>query len=59
MDRRFGYFVFVGLLIGVLFGFGTGAANGNPLLGAGFGALTGVFLGWFVAAVVQQKGKPE
>ncbi len=59
MDRRFGYFIFLGLLIGVLFGFGTGSANGNPVLGVGEGALAGVFIGWFVAAIVTRMGKPE
>ncbi len=57
--RRFGYFVFLGLLIGALFGSGVGAANGNGLLGTGIGALASVFLGWFVAAIVTRPGKSE
>ena len=57
MDRRFGYFLFAGLAIGALFGFGFGSAQGNALLGLGFGALGGVFLGWFVAAIVMEREK--
>lgn len=50
MERKFGYYIFLGLVIGVIFGMGVGAANGNPLFGIGLGALGGVFIGWFVAA---------
>ena len=57
MDRRFGYFLFAGLAIGALFGLGFGSAQGNALLGLGFGALAGVFLGWFVAAIVMEREK--
>jgi uncharacterized protein YcfJ len=54
MDRRFGYYIVLGLVIGVVFGMGVGAASGNTLLGIGFGALGGVFIGWFVAAAALQ-----
>ena len=59
MDKKFGYFIVVGLLIGAMFGMGLGAANGNPLFGIGLGALGGVFLGWFMAttALERQKNK--
>ncbi len=59
MDRRFGYFLFLGLAIGALFGAGIGAANGNALLGLGFGALAGVAIGWFAAAAAMQREKPK
>jgi hypothetical protein len=50
MERKFGYYIFVGLLIGGVFGMGLGAANGNTILGIALGALGGVFIGWFAAA---------
>ncbi len=59
MDRRFGYFVLLGVAIGALFGTGIGAANGNALIGLGEGAVAGVFLGWFVAAIVMRPENPE
>ncbi len=59
MDRRFGYFLFLGLVVGALFGLGFGSANGNALLGLGFGALGGVFLGWFLATIAAERSKPE
>lgn len=55
MDRRFGYFILAGLLVGIIFGSGLGAANGNAILGIGLGALAGVFLGWLVAAVALER----
>ena len=54
MDKRFGYYVVLGLLIGAVFGSGIGSANGNTFLGVGIGALVGVFLGWFIAAAALQ-----
>jgi ABC-type uncharacterized transport system permease subunit len=55
MDRKFGYYIVLGLLVGAVYGFGLGAVNGNTLLGIGLGALAGVFLGWFVAAAVLER----
>ena len=55
MDRKFGYYVLLGLLIGAIFGLGIGAANGNTIPGLGLGALAGVFIGWFIGAAVFQK----
>jgi hypothetical protein len=49
MDKKFGYFVFGGLLIGALFGLGW-SAGGNPLIGMGIGALVGMAIGWFIGA---------
>ena len=54
MERKFGYYIVLGLLIGVVFGMGLGAANGNTIWGIGLGALFGVFIGWFVAAAALQ-----
>jgi uncharacterized protein YcfJ len=55
MDRKFGYYIVLGLLVGAVFGSGLGAANGNAILGNGIGALAGVFIGWFVAAAVLER----
>jgi hypothetical protein len=30
MERKYGYFILLGLLAGVIFGTGLGAANGSP-----------------------------
>jgi hypothetical protein len=54
MDRRFGYYIVLGLVIGIVFGMGVGAASGNTLFGIGLGALGGVFIGWFIAAAAHQ-----
>lgn len=56
MDKRFGYYVFGGLLVGALLGWAW-SANGSGLLGIGIGALVGVFTGWFIAAAVVEKRK--
>ena len=56
MDKRFGYYVFGGMLIGALFGL-SWSTTGNPLVSMGFGALIGTAVGWFIGAYVfQQKG---
>ena len=54
MGRKFGYYIALGLLTGVLLGRGVGAASGNIILGIALGALAGLFVGWFVAAAVLQ-----
>lgn len=59
MERKFGYYILLGLLIGVIFGTSLGAANGNTLWGIGLGALGGVFIGWFVAAAAQNQSKTK
>lgn len=58
MDKKFGYYVFGGLLIGAVFG-SLWAANGNILLEMALGALAGVALGWFIAAAVLEKSNKE
>jgi hypothetical protein len=58
MDKKFGYYIFGGILIGACFGWGW-AASSNPLAGFGIGALIGAFIGWFIAAAAleQKSGK--
>ena len=59
MERKIGYYSFLGLVIGTVFGLGLGAANGNTIWGIGFGALFGVFIGWFVAVAVFENPKKK
>jgi hypothetical protein len=54
MDKKFAYFIVLGLLFGVTFGVFFGEAIENEVLGVAFGALGGVFLGWFAAIVAQK-----
>lgn len=56
MDRKFGYFVFGGALIGAALGWLWSAGN-NPLVGLSIGALVGVAIGWFAAAAMLQQNK--
>ena len=58
MDKKFGYYIFGGLLIGAVLGSLWGA-KGNILIGSGIGALIGTAIGWFAAAALleRQKGK--
>lgn len=53
MDRKFGYFIFGGMLVGALFG----VIFGLP--GIVVGALAGAFLGWFAAAIVDDQTKKQ
>jgi ABC-type uncharacterized transport system permease subunit len=58
MDKKFGYYIFGGMLIGAIFGM-LWAGNGNPVLGIGIGALAGAAIGWFAAAYVMEKEKEK
>jgi len=57
MNKKFGLFILLGLLFGGTFGIFFGAPLENPLLGVEFGALGGVFIGWFIAAAVIENEK--
>jgi ABC-type uncharacterized transport system permease subunit len=59
MEQKFGVYVFLGLLIGAVFGIPLGAGSENPILVIGGGALVGVFIGWFIAAAVLKKEKEK
>ena len=56
MDKKFGYYVFGGALIGAMSGLIL-AGLGNPLIGLAGGALVGTFIGWFIAAYILEKEK--
>ncbi len=56
MDKKFGYYIFGGLLIGALLGWMWSAGN-NPFIGMGIGALVGIAIGWFAAAAMLQQNK--
>jgi len=58
MNKKFGYYVFGGMLIGALFGT-FGAVNGNSILGIAIGAFGGAFIGWFIAAYVIEKERDK
>lgn len=58
MDKKFGYYIFGGTLIGALFGL-FWAGNGNPILSIAIGALAGTAIGWFAAAYMMEKEKEK
>jgi len=58
MDKKFGYYIFGGLVIGAFFGL-IWAGNGNSLLGLGIGAFAGAAIGWFAAAAAMEKEKEK
>lgn len=60
MDRKFGYFVFGGMIFGIFLGL-LWSAGGNVIWGLVIGGLAGTAIGWFAAAAVieQEKKKKE
>jgi hypothetical protein len=58
MDKKFGYYVFGGALIGAFLGL-LWAGAGNQLAGLGGGTLIGTFIGWFAAAHAMEKAKKK
>ena len=56
MDKKFGYYIFGGLLIGALFGLSWSA---HTLFGIGIGALVGAAIGWFAAAAMLEREKEK
>lgn len=52
MNKPRVHYIFLGLLIGAIVGFGIGVLNGNAIHGMQLGALTGLFLGWILTAPV-------
>jgi hypothetical protein len=58
MERRFAYYIFLGLVIGALFGV-LWTTRGNTNLGIMYGALAGAGIGWFIAAARSQSQKEK
>ena len=59
MDKRkFGYYVFGGMLIGAMLGFAW-SVNGNILVGLVIGALAGTAIGWFAASAALENEKQK
>jgi len=54
MDKKFGYYVFGGLVLGTILGW-LWSASHNPLIGMGIGAAIGMAIGWFAAAADIEK----
>jgi len=52
MNKKFGVFILLGMLLCGSFGTSLGAANGIPFWGLILGVLSGLFIGWFIAAAV-------
>jgi uncharacterized protein YcfJ len=59
MNKTPAYTILLGLLLGAIVGWGLGIVNGNAIHGMQLGALSGTFIGWFVAAAAMEKGKKE
>ena len=57
MDKRFGPYIVLGLILGAVFGNFFGPIVGNTAHAMKLGALGGVFIGWFIAAVVIENSK--
>ena len=57
MDKKFGYYIFGGMLIGIFFGLLWSAKAG--VLGIVYGALAGAAVGWFAAAYVMERDKQK
>jgi len=58
MDRKLGYYIFGGMLLGAVFG-SLWAGSGNAITGIVIGALAGAAIGWFAAAYVMEKEKEK
>lgn len=59
MNKRFGIFILIGLLVGAMFGLVYVPATGNVPLSMGMGALAGLFAGWFAAVAAEQYRKEQ
>lgn len=55
MDKTPAFYIFLGLLVGSIAGFGIGFLNRDAIHGLQLGALAGVFIGWIMTAPALQK----
>ena len=51
MNKKFGLYIVLGLIVGANFGIFFGPVVGNTSLAIALGALGGVFIGWFTSAM--------
>jgi ABC-type uncharacterized transport system permease subunit len=58
MDKKFGYYIFGGMLLGVFLGL-TWATGANTIMGIVIGAVAGMAIGWFAAAYAMEKEKKQ
>jgi ABC-type uncharacterized transport system permease subunit len=58
MDKRFGYYVFGGMLLGVFLGL-IWTTGGNAIMGIVIGAVVGMAIGWFAAAYAMENEKEK
>lgn len=56
MDKRFGLYIVLGLILGSVFGSSFDPAIGNTTLAMKLGT-RGVFIGWFIAGAVIETSK--
>ena len=55
MERKFGYYILFGLILGTILGVFWERAADDMRLFILFGAFGGVFMGWFVATVIKNQ----
>lgn len=58
MDRKFGYYIFGGMVLGAMFGL-LWSAGGNVIAGLIIGGLAGTAIGWFAAAAAMEQEKKK
>ena len=60
MNKKYGWYILVGVIIGATFGPASLApAIENKSLATALGALGGLFIGWFIAAGIHEKPDKE
>ena len=55
MERKFGYYILFGLILGTILGVFWERATDDMTLFILFGAFGGVFMGWFVATIIKNQ----
>jgi uncharacterized membrane protein len=58
MDKKFGFYIFGGTLIGAFFGMLWGT-SGSLIANIAISALIGTFIGWFAAAYAMEREKQK